>query len=272
MNAEQKALVDRWDAFLAKIHERLVEIMTESEQGLRGLMEENPTDWYAYSAAFTALDHRVRQLRERMEETWEKQVEEKFSAQGSSFFDVGIDRRVDMNMRIDAEWSVWKAKQAGDFYRNLAPVAQAAAAKPVHCTQCASPLQIPDRTISVSINCPACGTINQVSPPMEVTAHNGAAAAYADEETVPLRNAIERFRQDVDRWRRANNWAHEGIANMEKWYAMELDFWTRHAQALARHAGKPVDQALIDARMNQFLKYSLEMDQIWVRAKGKVAK
>lgn len=51
---------------------------------------------------------------------------------------------------------------------------------------------------------------------------------------------------------------------------MERNYWNTYVGALARHSGKPVDQALADARMQQFHQLTLEMNQTWVRARGRI--
>lgn len=73
-----------------------------------------------------------------------------------------------------------------------------------------------------------------------MTTHDGAPEAFVAEACAKTRADIERFRHEVDRWRRD-------------------------------HSGKPVDEALVEARMSQFLRYTLEMEQTWVRAEGRHA-
>ena len=87
-------LIQRWRGFLAKIGERLGEIEAESEQGLRGLIEQDPFDYMAYQNALTGLDARVRGLRDKLQSTWDDSVEDKILAANESnhgIFDHALD-------------------------------------------------------------------------------------------------------------------------------------------------------------------------------------
>jgi phage FluMu protein Com len=262
-------VMQRFEGFLGKIYARQQEIMTEAEEGLRGLLDQGPTDIGPYSNALSGLEHRYRQLRDRLESTWDEQIESTFEE--ADMLDAGLDRKADAVLDLDARWAKWQATQAANFYRNLAPIAQAQMAPQVFCTQCGSPLQNPDPLQLVNIACPGCSAINQVAPTEAVALFNGAGHAYAEEKCVEIRAQIERFRHEVDLWRRDRDWCSEPLDSLEKWEQWERHYWTTYAQIVAESSGKPVDQALIDARMIQFMKYTLEMDQTWVRAKGRCA-
>ncbi len=268
MNASKHPVMQRFEAFLGKIYGRLQEIMTEAEQGLQGLMAQNPEDFMSYQNAMSGLEHRYSQLRDRLEQTWDDQIQPLFEE--ADLLDPGLDRKADAQLDLDARWNQWKATMVANFYRNLWPRAQAQLAEPVNCTQCGTGLQVPDPTVMSNVQCPSCSAINQVAPPPAVSAYSGAASAYADEECVRLRSEIERFRHEVDLWRRDRDWAPEPLESLERWEQMERNYWTTWAQAVARHSGKPVDTALVEARMKQFIQFTLEMNQTWVRAKGRV--
>lgn len=264
------ALIQRWQGFIAKINGRLQEIMSESEQGMQGLFAQHPDDFLPVTNAMSGLDARVRVLRDKLQDTWDQQVEDKFSDAG--IIDRGLDMKSDAEFEIDWSWAAWKARIAADFYRRLEPAAQAAAAVPVHCSQCGMPLQRTSYAELVAIACPGCNAVNQVAPTKDMVAYwGGMPRAFADEQTVGLRREIAKFREDCDRWRRDRGWAPEPLANYERWEQMERNYWVTHTRILCELAGKPFDQALVDARMHQFIKYSLECEQVWVRAKGRIA-
>lgn len=270
MNAEQQALSARFEGFLAKIDERLREIMAEAEQGVNAILANHPTDSLPLGNAFSGLDHRIRELKDKVQETWEQQIEPKYSALHSgSFLDSGHDKKQDFLLRFDEQWSAFKARANSQFYRNLYPLAIAASQKPEPCSQCGAPLPIVDRSNSVSIPCPHCRAVNQVLRDPAVSAYKlGGPHAFADEEALPLRFEIERARVAVDRQRRASSWANESFESLQRWEQMERAYWTRYAEAKARIAGEPVDQELVESRMAQFRKYSLETNQIWRKGLG----
>lgn len=264
-----QALIQRWDGFIGKIKGRLQEIMAETEQGVRGLIAQNPTDFLPITNAMSGLDARVRVLEDKLESTWDDSVEDKFS--DANILDTGIDMKTDARHWIEWTWAKFKAKMAAEFYRSLEPAARAAAAQPINCSQCAGPLQRTKYAATEAITCPACNAVNQVSPTKEMFAYyGGMPAAYADEQTIHLREEMEAFREQCDRWRRARNWAAEPLQNFEKWEQMERNYWVTNTKIQCELAGKPFDQDLVDARMKQFIKYSLESEQVWVKAKGKI--
>lgn len=269
MNANQQALVARFDGFIQKLKERLQEIMSEAEQGIAGLRQQNPTDFLPITNAMSGLDARVRVLEDKLDSTWDDQIEDKYS--DADILDEGLAQKNDARMWIEATWNTWKAKQAADFYRALEPMARQEMAQPVNCSQCAGALTRSAPLEAESINCPACGALNQVMPGPAATAFAGAPHALAEEKAIPIRFEIEKFRQQCDDWRRVRDWAAEPLDHYEKWEQMERNYWNTYAQTVAEVSGKPFDQALVDARMKQFIHYSLESEQVWVKAKGRIA-
>ncbi|MAQ16351.1 MAG: hypothetical protein CMN30_16370 [Sandaracinus sp.] len=270
MNGEQKALVERWRSFLDKIAERQEEIIAEATAGCAQLAAQHPVDSLPLSNALSGLDHRIRQLDDRIEETWEQQVEDKFSSHGSEFFDVGIDMRKDAEMALEHRWQTAKAKIVADHARSLYQLALAKFDEQPMCERCGAPIQPASRTISETIACGACGAQNSYQPAMEIQMYRGAGAhALAEEASLGLRQELERWREEVDRWRRARDWAPEPLESLEQWRAKELACWQRYAEEKAKLLGEPVDQAYVDSRMQYFDKYQLHMNQIWVKAHGK---
>lgn len=264
-----QALIQRWQGFIAKIQGRLQEIMSEGEQGMYALFEQHPGDYMPVTNAMSGLDARVRVLRDKLQDTWDSQVEDKFS--DADILDRGLDMKADAEHELEWSWTAWKARIAAEFYRRLEGPARAAAAEPVHCSQCSAPLQRARLGEIESITCPACNAVNQVAPSKEMmTYFSGMPRAFADEQSVGLRREIAAFRESCDRWRRDRDWAPEPLENYERWEQMERNYWVTHTRIMSELSGKPFDQELVDARMHQFIKYSLECEQVWVRAKGRL--
>ncbi len=268
MNAEQQALVERWKGFLAKIFERLDEICAEAGPGLAAIGEMHPEDSLPIGNAVTGLDHRVRQLKDRIGETWDSQVEPKFEA--ADLLDTGLDLKADAEAQLEEKWSLAKAGWLSDLAHAARPRAEAALAQPVVCQGCGGPLSPPTRLTTVAVNCGHCGVVNQVAPPMAVTHYFGwGVANLADAAALPHRHTVERQRVKADRWRRARDWAPEPIESLEEWESLERACWTAEATERARLRNEPVDEKFIESRMGSFYKYSLETNQLWVRAKGR---
>jgi len=268
MKAEQQALMERWRGFLNKIDGRLDELIAEAQQGVDMLAARSGADLAPLTNALSGLDYRIRQLRDKVSETWDSQGEPKFSA--ARMLDAGLDAKRDYELAFDEKWALWKARAVAGYYRSLRPDAEAALKKPVYCTNCGAQLTLPDPTQISSVPCSHCSSVNQVIPEAVVqTYYGGAPRAIGEERAEPIRHEIERYRAEVDRWRRARNWAHESIQSMERWEQLELSYWRTLAQAQAELLGQPVDEELVESRMEAFRRYSLETDQVWVRAKGR---
>ena len=275
MNAEQAALMERWNAFLQKIDARLRELIVEAEAGLAGLIQQYPEDFAPIGNALSGLDHRVAELRKKIDETWESSVEPKFKdmrGENDFFWDAGLDRRGDAQLAFDQTWATCKVRATTAFYRNLWPRAQAALQKPVPCSRCGGELTLPTRVSSVSVPCAFCKAVTQVIPDKLVTmcfgAFGGAGHVFGEEAALPLRFAIDRFRVEVDRARRAAKWAAEPVESLDRWEAMERAYWMKYAECAAGVTGRATDMELVESRMASFRKYSLETDQRWRRAKG----
>jgi hypothetical protein len=270
MNAAQQALWERWRGFLAKIDERKGEIVAEAGEGLAELMGAYPEDPMPLGNALTGLRFRFEELKKKVDDTWEQQVEPKFSEQsGGGFLDAGLDAKQDFLLGIDDAWGAFEARMQAEFYRRLRPRAEALLGKPVECMYCRAALDLPAPHESISLTCPYCHAVNQILPETAVAIYfSGAPHAFAAEAALPLRHAIERFRVEADRARRAAGWAAEPVASLDRWEAMERAYWERYAQVAGEVAGRPPDTELVASRMEMFRKYTLMTNQLWRKAKG----
>lgn len=269
MTPDQQALWQRFDGFLGKIEERLKEVMAEAENGLGVLFAQHPTDPMPIGNAMSGLDHRVKELVRKIGETWDAQIGPKFEAMSDPrFHDAGLDRKRDFELHLEEKWDAFKAQAMSAYYRAMWPLVQAAMAKPVPCNRCGAELALPVRHESISHTCAHCGSVNQVlvDPAVSYWFGGGAAHVFAEEAALPLRYAVERHRIAVDRDRRARSWGPETIEQLREWDRLENAYWTRYAEVKAQVLGKPIDRELIDSRMSQFRKYSLETNQVWKRA------
>ncbi|MBC7174586.1 MAG: hypothetical protein H5U40_19225, partial [Polyangiaceae bacterium] len=184
--------------------------------------------------------------------------------------DVGLDLKQDAEMALDERWGSEKTRWLGDIAREAFPRAMAALEQPRPCTSCGSPLELASRIELVAVTCAHCGVVNQVAPLPAVQYYFGTGVQnLADEAAFPLRCAVERQRVRVDRSRRARDWAPEPLESLEEWEHLERAYWHRFAEVKAHLRNEPVDTAFVESRMKFFYKYSLETNQLWVKAKGR---
>jgi len=261
-------LWNRWEGFLGKIGERQREIFAEAEAGIAELIQAYPDDVMPLGNALSGLRFRIEELKTKVGDTWDKQVEPKFSEIGGELLDRGLDRKEDFLQELSAAWDLFEARMQASFYRALEPRAQAAMQKPVPCVGCGGELKVPNRHESHSVKCPFCNAVNQVMADTAAALFEGRGHALGQEAALPIRHEIERFRISVNRWRRARNWAPEPIESMDQWLALERKFWETYAEVAGRAVGKSADRELVESRVNAFMDLEMRRDQRWRKAKG----
>ncbi|MEZ4322563.1 MAG: hypothetical protein R3F61_34165 [Myxococcota bacterium] len=263
-------LIDRWTVFIEKVSERLDAIIQEAGQGVLAIGRAHREDSMPLNNALTGLDHRVRQLEERIDQVWDDKVEGQFSSVGGKVHDLGIDMTADAKRTHRQRWERAKASWLSTLANEAKPLALAAEAEPVACQNCGAPLALPTRRKTVSHPCGSCGTVNQVVPPAIVRAYFGAGCVnLANAASLPHRHAVEDNRVEVDRWSRARNWAAETVESMETWRDLERKVHQTYAETLASLTGEPIDTGFVESRMKHFMKYGLDMNQAWVKVHGR---
>ncbi len=263
------ALFQRLETFLGKLAEKQAEMLREAEEGFAGLRAEFPEDPLPMGNALTGLQAQARQLRERVDEVWEQQIEKLFSAQAPAALDRAIDRKEDAKRALEEAWRRFEVRVQADFYRALHPRAVAALTQPVPCSRCGGVLRPQGVRRTEAVTCGSCGAVTQVMPHTAVAQYfGGAGHAFAEEAALPMRLQIDASRVAADRARRAASWAPEPIASLEAWEQAEQAYWDTYGRVRAEATGDPVDTAFVQSRMDAFRRYSLETDQRWRRHRG----
>ena len=267
MSPEQQQLFARWQAFLEKLAARLDETLAEAAAGLAQLVAAYPTDTLPLGNALSGIGHRVDELRDKIEKTWDQDVEDKFrDLDDDRFWDRGLDTKADAIRDLDEKWEALRVRVYGDLYRQAWHIAQKEMAQPAGCTHCGAELEKPLREPR-SVACPYCRAVNQLFPgPATAMYFGGGPHAFAEEQALPLRFAVARNRIQADRWRRDRHWAQEPVESLRQWHDDELAYWTRYADVHAQVLGGPRDAELIESRMSQFRRWNLENQQQWVAA------
>lgn len=281
LSASQKALLDRWETFLSRLEARSEELRTEAGAGMRALIDDTlaaqPVETRGVHNALSGVEGRLENLPDKIDKAWEDEAEPLFEEENEDFdgtpdlHDMGIDRRDDAKARLENAVERFKLRWATHLYRQMWPQVEAALAEVAECTQCGTGLTGTDRRYAARVTCPSCSAVNQVLPPAVVATYRAEAPTqFALEAARTKREAIERFRVEVDRHSRAHDWAPESIESMDKWEAMEREYWQTFAQVVTQTAWEPAHKAqeLVDSRMEMFRKQTLMLDQRWRRAKG----
>src|SRR4051812_4330812 len=72
---DRSEAVARWDSFLGKISERADETLAAAEEGCAGLLDVNGLDPQPMTIAWMAIENQLRELAQKIDQTWEAKVE-----------------------------------------------------------------------------------------------------------------------------------------------------------------------------------------------------
>lgn len=281
LTTDQQALLDRWDTFLSRLEKRSEDLRAEAAEGMQALVDDvlasDPVQTRAVYNALEGIKGRLQNLPNKIDTAWEDEAEPLFEEANEDFegspdlHDMGTDRRDACKARLENALERFQLRWSTNMYRQMWPQVEKGLAEVAECTQCGTALAGVDRRFSARVPCPSCGSINQVMVPQAVSSYRSEAPTqFALEASRHQREAIERYRVEVDQLSRANDWAPESIASMDKWEAMERTYWETFAKVVTETGWETPDKAaeLVESRMKMFRQQALMTDQRWRRAKG----
>lgn len=178
--------IARWDAFLHKLRARVDECLIEAEEGCARLLDANGLDPQPTSVAWMAIDNQVRELLEKLEQTWSQKVEPNLEespalqverAKGDAFKDVIEREKERVEIRI-----------FGEAARKIMQQARIQLAREQKCRQCGAELEVRERFFrSHHIVCSYCANVNTFVPGSIVVAvEHFCCHALAREASYPL--------------------------------------------------------------------------------------
>ena len=268
--AKEQEYIQRWEAFLQKITARIEEVLAEAEQGFKGMIAAGIDDAIPFGNAMQAIKGRVIDLRGKISDVWSDQIFDNVNSQkGMDLCQAWMEEK---ELSLEERWETFSTFWSAEAMRSIWTHVQASMAKPVQCSQCGSELQRNVVHRPDTVTCASCGTVNQIAPEMIVgTYYAMAPHAFAEEQALPIRLAIERFRHEVELDRRKNDWSNEPLHSLERWLQMETDYWTKYGEIKHQVEGASDEnkQKFIQSRVDQFRRFSLETDQTWVKAHGR---
>lgn len=288
MTPSQQATMVRWRTFLGKVMGRLRDVLAEAEAGCREMVTSSPADPMPLNNVLGALGARKKNLDKKIRDTWSNTVSDSLAdeevdhdeIEGATELKGKALDQADLEMKqvldwMEDTWEHFSARWAAESVRAMWPVAEQAMKKPVACTQCGAAIQPRVRHQSDSVTCAACRAVNQVIPEAVVGMYfMSAPHALAQEATFQKRQAITSYRRQVEAWRaaeaaRTGEWPDEGAPSLQKWEAMERDYWVSYTAVKARfEAMTPEDQQkFVESRMRPFIE-DLERNPVWRRAHG----
>lgn len=282
MERNQQQFTQEWRAHLDQAIQRVVGLLREAEAGCRQLIAQSPDDPLPVQNALNAINVQVQELRVRLGTTWSDLLVSKLLtsldnravvAQGEHWLEEG-------DQWVEETWARFKAYWLNESGRAMWPKVSLLLGRQAYCTRCGSPLKPGNPSKPESITCAACRTVNQFTPDPIVTMYYSASPErYADWATIEKRVAIDRWRREVRVYVKRNHEsirkvlggeADEPISSLERWEAMEQDFWRSYAEALAqvRPFGHDEQARFVEGKMKHFAKNHLHISPLWRRQKG----
>jgi len=227
-----------------KIVERHGEIMEEAAAGVSGLLEEEQADPGPLTGALKAIELRLIELRQKLENTFSDKVSLQLSG---ALFDQADALLRETDMNLEHEYDRFQYKAVGDFYRRMWPAVQQAAKEEVFCDKCGGPMEVGELRQPRTVTCEHCGAIVQITPHALVAVfYGGAPDQLAIEACLEKRIAIERFRHAVEYGSASDD--------RQKWEQMELEYWQSYLEVRSKLSpmGEEEAQKFVESRMQMW--------------------
>lgn len=188
--------LSRWKSFVAKTTERYQGILTESNAGFEGLLQDPNLDPITFLNAMNAIQIRVKDLRTKLGDVYTENVV------GA----IHVMREAEQVMNQTSEWmddnfEHWRVSWNGKLIRSLWTRVQPLMHAPKSCSKCGA--ELTNRTVfhqAESIGCKHCQAMNSVSPDGLVYTYFAMAPdMIADEATMASKIQLERQRNKVSK-------------------------------------------------------------------------
>lgn len=193
MSSEIQALQARWEAFHAKLKERVRAILEEAEPGCLAVFEQGGFDPFTLSNVLPALKRRLFDLVETAENTWTTQMDPALgrAAAGPEVVDREYDKLQALRAWTEAELEAFEVRLHATASRILWARLGPTVPTRLNCTQCGSPMELPVAFVVVSVHCPSCTSVNTFNPGPAALLDSYAIRHLAHEEVWEIRTGAE---------------------------------------------------------------------------------
>lgn len=275
--SSQQQFLQQWQGYLQQIGGQVQQIMGEADAGCRQLLAAHPTDPIPMQNALQAIHLKIVGLRQQYEQTWSQQIQTQLMGFGDNraVMEQGTQQKEHLEQWIDETWERFRASWKLEAYKAMWPTVQQEMAKPVMCTQCGGPITPTLRHKADSVRCTACNAVNNTTPAQTVGMfYSMAPDAWAEFAVLDKRFEISRFRKQAEVGARQSVLSFgtrndEPIESLQKWEAMERDYWKAYFAAKAQIMPQPPDDQakMVESRM-QRLYDDLKHYAAWQAARG----
>jgi hypothetical protein len=193
MGADLEAVRTRWDGFLARIRERVEEILREAEPGCMKVFEQGGFDPFTMCNIFPAIRTRLLDLGTKADETWFQQVDPSFERTGAytrEILEVEHAKLGQLREWIDYAFDDFEIRTKADASRILWARLSPNLPKVLCCTQCGSPFEIPLTFTAQNMTCRSCKGVNTFEPGEARILDSFAIRCLAHEEAWERRHGL----------------------------------------------------------------------------------
>ena len=184
-------ILTRWKGFVAKTTERYQAILTESDAGFAGLLQDPNLDPITFGNAMNAIELRIKELRTKLGDVYTENVVGALHVMGEA-----AQLMNQTSSWMEEHFEHWRVGWNGKLVRSIWARAQPLMHARKDCTKCGA--ELTGRTLfhqAESVSCKHCGAMNSVSPDNLVYTYFAMAPdMIADEQTVASKLALERAR------------------------------------------------------------------------------
>lgn len=168
-------ILDRWNGFASKVKERLQEVLAEANTGFDEVMHTEIVDPAAMSGALTAFEARIRGLKDKVNQAWEKiegELDQVIQATEDSqacvpMYQIRTEKRNEsyaLTEKIQTESDTLRIHKEAKAARLLGDVAKKEMQVPHLCHQCKAEIKNPTPHRAANVTCPYCQAVNSLVP------------------------------------------------------------------------------------------------------------
>lgn len=193
MGEELEAVRTRWDGFLARIRERVEEILGEAGPGCMTVFEQGGFDPFTMGNVFPAIRTRLLDLSAKAEDAWFQQVDpafERTEAYNRQVLDTEHAKLERLREWITYAFDDFEIRTKADASRILWARLSPKLPKDLRCTQCGSPVEIPLTFTAQNMRCRSCKSVNTFEPGEARILDSFAIRCLAHEEAWERRHGL----------------------------------------------------------------------------------
>jgi hypothetical protein len=255
------ATMVRWEMFLGKIRDRLLQIVEESRVGCADLLQQSDHDPAAMSNAWGAMKMRAQALTKTIDDTWSEQVEPKFD--DGTLADRGQQMGSALKNWIEVELERAEVQIHADAARQVWDRAKAEQLTQISCIACAGEVPVPEVLQAVNLSCSYCSAINTYEPGgrLRIIEHFCAHALSKEESWAAWLRML-----DADRMlSRSRNTT---LALLQAYETAQIGYWRAYLEARARilpHRAADLEKDL-RGKMQHWYMMVVYHEKEWVAA------